>query len=205
MKKGLIIAVLAVFGLTNVNAQDISFGVKAGVNFANLGGDVENGDMITGLHVGVLAEFMLTEKFGIQPELLYSLQGSTSERSAESMGVSLNYDYTLKLDYINIPIMAKYYITDGFSVMAGPQIGFLVSANREYEISGDGQNESGEEDIKDYVSSVDYGLGIGAGYQLGSGLFFNARYNLGLANINDADDSEEIHNNVIQVSVGYMF
>src|SRR5699024_6216096 len=118
------------------------------------------------------------EKFGIQPELLYSMKGSKYEESEEIMGVSINYEEKTKLDYIDLPIMAKYYVTEGFSVMAGPHIGFLVSAKSEVEASGGGEEESGEVDIKDGLSSIDFGVGAGVGYQLENGLFFNARYTL---------------------------
>lgn len=193
MKKSLLIAAIAVFGLSNVNAQEISFGVKAGANFATQGGDdVDGAKMKVGFHAGVLAEFMISEKFGIQPELLYSMQGAKAEEG----------DYKTNLDYITLPIMAKYYITEGFSVHAGPQIGFLISAK-----TGDDDMV----DVKDFYKSIDYGLGIGAGYALDNGLFFNARYYLGLANIQEEIEflgqtiEPTVHNNVIQLSVGYMF
>lgn len=186
-----------------VNAQDISFGAKAGVNFASIGGDdTEDVDSRTGFHVGVLAEFMLTEQFGIQPELLYSMQGAKGEYSES--GIRLKEE--LKLDYLNLPILAKYKVTPGFSLHLGPQVGFLLSAEDEIEFSMDGETVTETEDIKDFVSSVDFGLTGGLGYELDMGVFFNARYYLGLSNINEEGDSDySQQNNVIQLSVGYMF
>ncbi len=68
--------------------------------------------------------------------------------------------------------------------------------------------EDGEEvDIKDDLKSTDFGVNLGLGYKMESGLNFGARYNLGLSNANDSDidDGAEYKNSVIQVSVGYFF
>jgi len=102
--------------------------------------------------------------------------------------------------------MAKYYVAEGFSIEAGPQVGFLMSANAEYEASGGGESESDDEDVKDDFKGIDFGFGIGVGYKMDSGLNFAARYSLGLSNIaEDDEDDFSIQNNVMQISVGYMF
>ena len=226
MKKLILCAALAVFGLTHVNAQEensggqgFSFGPKAGVNFATLNGDIEDAEMKVGFHIGGAAEYMFNENMGLQAELLFSLQGAKNEYTENSSvgGVSyyLKEEEKIKLSYINIPVMFKYYIVDGFNVEVGPQVGILVSAKSEYEFEeritsgGNTTTESGsaEIDIDDEVSSVDFGLNFGLGYKMDNGLNFGARYNLGLSNINDADDSDDfkVSNGVIQVSVGFMF
>ena len=184
-------------------AQETTFGVKAGVNFASAGGDVsEEVDGRTGFHVGGLAEIMFTEKFGIQPELLYSMQGATSEYGES--GITLKEE--LKLDYLNLPVLAKYKFAPGWNVHLGPQIGFLLNAESEIEASMDGETVTETEDIKNYISSVDYGLSGGLGYELEMGIFFDARYYLGLSDISDDNNADEsVQNNVIQLSVGYKF
>lgn len=200
MKKILLSAV-AIFALsvTTTQAQEMMrFGAKAGVNIADFGGDAESEGSRTGLHIGVLAEFRLSETFSIQPELLYSMQGAkTKDLTGEG-------EFDTKLDYINIPIMAKYYITEGLSIEAGPQVGFLMSANWE------------DEDAKDYYKTIDFALNGGIAYDLPMGVFFQARYSAGLTSI--AEDVEidtglgsvsvsevDIKNNVISLSVGYKF
>ncbi len=200
MKKILFI-LLAVFTFSFVQAQDFHFGAKAGVNLANLSSsNSEFNNMIKGrtaYHVGVVAEISFSDAFSVQPELLYSSLGASFDTSASMRRASdSSPDYVI--NYLSVPVMAKYYVADGFSLELGPQIGFLTGAK-----VTDGTNE---EDIKDYFESTDFGLGFGAGYKMENGLFFNARYGLGLSNISkDASDGDWVKNNAFQFSVGFMF
>lgn len=181
MKKILFATVVTVLGLVNVKAQEIKFGVKAGLNFASISRNYSaNPETVTAFNFGVMTEIPITEKFSFQPEALFSGQG-----------FALNDD-VVALNYLNIPLMGKYYLTKGFSLEAGPQIGFLLSAKQE------------SVNVKDSFNSVDYGVNLGLGYKLNNGLNFSARYNLGLSNINSTNDYTN-KNGVIQVSIGYLF
>jgi opacity protein-like surface antigen len=181
MKK-IILSVVAVLAFGFTNAQGVKFGVKAALNVSTLTGDVDDASSLVGFQVGGFAEIKVSEKFAVQPELMFSTQGSESE------GENFN------LDYINIPVMAKYYVAKSFSVEAGPQIGFLVSA----EIDG--------EDVKDFVSSTDFSFNFGAGYDFTENLSAGLRYNLGLTNVYDVDISDDsVKNGVFSVSLGYKF
>ena len=214
MKKVLIISAIALLGLTAVNAQEVEFGIKGGINLATItGDDTDDLDGRTSFHFGVVAEIAISDKFSVQPELLYSSQGATSEDSYSEEGFNVKEEVTVKLDYINLPIIAKYYVADGFSIEAGPQIGFLMNSELEIDLtaSGEGFSEdfSETEDLKDYVKGIDFGLNFGLGYKMESGLNFSARYNLGLSDGNDDPEFFEsdsaLKNNVIQISVGYFF
>jgi len=186
MNKLLLATVITVLGLTSVNAQEIKFGAKAGLNFAFITGD-NTADLTpnTDLHFGVMAEFKISNKFSLQPELVYSGQGAELNIASEGR---------ISLNYLNLPIIGKYYVTEQLSLEAGPQIGYLLSTN------------GGTLDYKDLLKPIDYGVNFGVGYKLENGLNFTARYNLGLSNINDVDDfSEKNSNGVVQLSVGYFF
>lgn len=200
MKK-LVLAAVAVFAIGNsaFAQQEVKFGPKAGVNFSNISG-LDNAEMKTGFHVGAVAEIKFNEKFSIQPEVLYSAQGAKFTNN--------NSEVKWNNDYINIPIMFKYYLVDGFSVEAGPQVGFLTKAEQEGTFGG----YTGTTDVKDNYKSVDFGVNFGLAYDLPSGLFVNARYNLGLSKIgedytigNTTFEAADHKNSVIQVGLGYKF
>lgn len=208
MKKLVFIAAIALFSTSAVLAQEVRIGFKGGVNLATLGGDVENADHRTAFHLGGLVEIPLSERFSVQPEILYSAQGAEYEEAGSFGGVPYDYTATAKLDYIQLPVMAKVYLVDGLALEAGPQVAFLVSDKYEYDGNVGPFGDSGEGDLDDNdLSSVDVSLGAGASYRLPMGVFFGARYNFGLGNVNDAADKDDykVHNNVFQVSVGYSF
>jgi hypothetical protein len=185
MKKGLLLFVCAISIATITQAQ-VRFGFKAGANLANITGDVDGTKMKFGFNVGGVAKISVSESFSVQPELVYSSQGAKAEEG----------DGAIKLNYINLPIMAQYN-TGGFVLEAGPQFGFLMSAKLD-----DGDDET---DIKDGLKGLDLGLGFGAGYQTESGFGVNARFNLGLSNmVDDGGDDFKWKNSVIQIGVFYL-
>ena len=196
MKKQLLILV-AVIGLGfSANAQDekksgsgmsgeVKFGPKAGLNIASLTED--NTKSLTGFHVGGFAEIMISDKFAVQPEVLYSMQGAKADEG----------DGKINLDYIAIPVMAKYFVAEGFSIEAGPQISFVTRA----EMSGGGETV----DVKDFTNSTDFGLNFGLGYSLPMGVMFSGRYNLGLSDTAKDNEGDAVKNGVFQLSVGYKF
>ncbi|MEJ2113202.1 MAG: porin family protein [Flavobacteriaceae bacterium] len=206
MKKIILFTVLAIFCFI-ANAQDvptsgsdITYGLKGGLNFSMItGDDTDDFDGKFGFHVGGLVEFPISEQFSIQPEIMYSAQGD--KMSVDGM------DVKLKMDYLTVPVMAKYYVSEGFSLEAGPQLGFLLSA----KVEGGGVSV----DIKDIIKSIDFGLGFGLGYKLDNGLNFAGRYYVGLSNFVESSgsimdvpissDGSKNHNNVFQLSIGYMF
>jgi len=211
MKKLLIFTAIVLFGFTNVNAQEeMQFGVKGGVNFATITGDnTDSFESRTCLNFGLVMELPISDVFSFQPELLYSCQGADYSEDLSEFDISITSKSTnstdigtYKIDYLNLPLMAKYYVAEGFSLEAGPQIGFLLSAKVEYDFAG----ESGEVDIKDDVKGIDFGVNFGFGYKFDGGLNLGARYNLGLSDANDDPDFDDTYkNSVIQVSVGYFF
>lgn len=214
MKKLILFFVGALIGLPQVQAQTIDLGVKAGVNFANIDGDTEfDFKGKTGYHAGLVAEVLFSERFSLQPEFLYSAQGAKMELSGNELGIPYSFESTISIDYIDIPVLMKYYVIEGLSLELGPQVGFLVRGEQEYDISIGGDTESGTQDIKDDLKSTIFGLAAGLGYKINDGLMLNGRYILGLSNIQKEDESfdEEnigdisLKNYVLQFSIGYMF
>lgn len=211
MKKLLLFTAVALFAFTTAQSQEFRLGAKAGVNISSIGGDYVGGlDPRIGFHVGGLVEIPLAGKFALQPEVLYSSQGA---KYGSYLGVDLgDYEEKIILDYVNIPIMGKYYIIEGLSVELGPQVGILVNA----KYKGEDEDGSFDVDAKDGYNSLDVAIGIGASYRLNNGVFFSIRFNKGLMDISDDDEeyydgddfytvSYKNQNNVFQISAGYSF
>jgi hypothetical protein len=202
MKKIVVVAIAALFGTVAVQAQDeVSFGAKGGVNFATVGGDdFDDPDARTSFHFGGFVEVPITEKFSIQPEVYYSGQGY------DIQSVNNGDDVEFQLDYINVPVLAKYYFVDGFYGEVGPQIGFNVNS----EIDSNPDGDSGDIDFNnDAINTVDFAVVGGLGYKLNNGLFFNARYNLGLSDVFSSEDlggfDLDARNRVFMIGAGFSF
>lgn len=205
MKKMFLAAAIAVLGLSQSDAQ-VNFGVKAGPQLSNLvGNDDVDASTKFGFHAGAYANIRISEQFAFQPELLYSMQGAESEATYEEFGITYRDEDKIQLSYINVPLMMKWYAYDGLNFEFGPQIGFNVAAKAKGEstvTNGDGSiTTSYDEDIDD-IETVDFGLNIGAGYELPMGLNFGIRYALGLTEIQKDSD---LKNSVISLGIGYTF
>ncbi|WP_029272292.1 porin family protein [Flavobacterium sp. KJJ] len=190
--KRIILTVLAIMAFGFANAQQTRFGVKGGLNVTTFaGGNYWDAKSLVGFQLGGFAEIKIIERLSIQPEVLFSTQGAKLE---DSFG-----DFDTKLNYINVPVLAKFYITKQFTVEAGPQLGFLVSAKQEGN------------DVKDSFKSVDTGFNFGAGYNFTDNVSVDLRYTVGLSNIADYDvnDTEEYFdspkNSVLALTLAYKF
>ena len=150
-------------------------GLKGGVNVSNMA--IEEAGNKLGLQGGVFAEFIFNN-FAIQPELLFSMQGA--KFSEVENGISNNA--FLKNNYVNIPLMAKYYIFDGFCIEAGPQLGLLLSAKVKVKVSGRSKPETGN--YKSMLNNFDFSFNLGASYLIpNTPLGFYVRYSLGITDI----------------------
>lgn len=187
--KKIILTAIAVMAFAFTNAQETRFGVKGGLNIATIGG-ANNADALIGFQLGGFAEINVWKKLYIQPELLFSAQG------ARYNNYNFNgRDYSVNLNYLNVPVVAKYYITKAFTVEAGPQIGFLVSSKN-----------------IDNKKSVDLGFNFGGGYNFTDNFSVGIRYTAGLSSIYNDDRyndgyyyNDRYTNNVLALTAAYKF
>ena len=166
---------------------------KAGINISK----VTNSDSKTkvGLVAGVEAEYGIAENFGLQFGVLYSMQGDKPKVGSGSE----------KLDYINIPIMAQYYVIPGLAIKAGVQPGFLVRAKNKYDYEDGGIAIHTDADIKDACNKVDLSIPVGISYEYKS-FVLDARYNIGLTKVYKSDYSDKsCRNSVFAITLGYKF
>ncbi|WP_240927712.1 porin family protein, partial [Cellulophaga sp. Z1A5H] len=173
-------------------SDKFQLGVKGGANFATVVGDDFNSpDSRTSFYAGLVAEAPITETFSIQPEVFYSGQGF--DLSNNNDGIDAQY----KLDYIQVPLLLKVYLIDGLNIHAGPQFGFKVNE----QIDFDPSNGGGEIDTNS-TEDFDFQLTSGVEYKFAESFFVQARYTYGFSElIKDAD----IHTSYVSAGVGFMF
>ena len=202
MKK--IALLLLLFVAFQASAQEFHFIPKIGLNFANMTNS-EGASMKAGLNIVVAGEVMMTNNFAIEPGIYYSMQGfKVSGTTAK-----------LKNDYLNIPILLKGYVYEGFNLFAGPQLGFKVSSKVKASDSG---TSVSTDVLSDWFRTFDFSLVVGAGYQTSMGLLFSLSYNVGLTNtlnkdniastipgVSSSDIDGKSRNGVLQFNVGWRF
>ena len=199
MKKSLLLLLL--FVAFQVSAQEFHFIPKIGLYMANITNS--DGSMKPGLNIGVAGEVMMTERFAIEPGVFYSMQGTKDKESGTTMKI--------KNDYLNIPVLFKGYIYEGFNLFAGPQLGFKVSSKIKASQSGTSVSTSEGSDL---FKTVDFSIVLGAGYQSPMGFLVSLNYNIGLTNTINKDKfssllgttvDETCRNGVLQLNVGWRF
>jgi hypothetical protein len=192
MKKISFLVVAMFISVAAFSQAEVSIGIKAGPNFANINTDAsasENYKSRTGFHGGAFVLFKMTN-IGIQPELLFSQQGTKVE--IDGGDIEGNYNY------FNIPVILKLYTVAGINLQVGPQFGFVAGGETKFTDQVSGITTT--EDAKDTLKGSDFSLALGAGWDLPFGLSIDGRYNLGLSDI--SDNSSDFKNQVWQISVG---
>ena len=175
-------------------AQKIHLGIKGGVNFSSISG-LDGIDTRGGYHFGATTSFMLTEKFWLQPEVTYSRQGyDVSSPVLVDIGLlepSVNFKYSEKFHYLNVPVLINYEIINSLQFQFGPQAGFLL--NNSFSFLGN-------------TTGVELGFALGAQYNI-LNFFIQARYIAGITDIFTGDNKTDniITNRNFQVSMGYNF
>jgi outer membrane protein with beta-barrel domain len=187
MKKLCLSLVIIIITTLSVNAQ-IQYGAKGGLNIASFTGTASGGtSAIVGINLGGLVLIPVEDKFAIQPELYFSMQGGKSTSTSEQFD----------LNYFNVPVLAKYTIVNGFALEAGPQLGFLLAAHDKFNGTST--------DVKANFKSTDFAFVFGANYQLPKqNLGFDIRFNAGISNLSSSS-TNTLHNSVVQIGAFYFF
>jgi opacity protein-like surface antigen len=147
-----------------------------------------------GFGIGAVVDRPLSDKIDLHVEPMFLQKGGKIKEDSDKA--------TFKINYFEIPLMFRYTFQNNASlkpyVIAGPSIGFLMSAKIDVE-------NGPELDQKDDTKSIDFGLGFGGGVKLPRGnktFFAEARYVFGLTNVNDVEGESEVKNRGLQVVAG---
>ena len=193
MKKFFLMAVMAVACMT-ANAQNSrhsegSFTLQPmiGIAAGTLSGtysdfEISSKDPRAGLTIGAEAEYYTkTPWLSVSAALMYTQQGWETKVNGKT--------YTQKLDYINIPVLANFYVAKGFALKIGLQPGFLVSA-----------------DDKSSFESFNLSMPIGLSYEFKNGITLDLRGTPGLTAVNKNSSSDwKLRSDCSTLTIGYKF
>lgn len=211
MKSFYFILFIGILLLSQEALSQLTYGIKGGVNLSSIAGNsIENTDLRMGFHIGLLGRLELTNRFALQPEMQYSQRGF--KRDVENIFPDFDpvirpstVELSSRFDYVDIPLIAQYKLTEGLTVEAGPQLGFFLSES----LKIDGDDIDDDRSGSDRFALAEVGLLGGLGYYLESGIFFQARYVLGITSIFDKDvqtlNDDGVFNRNIQFSIGFLF
>jgi hypothetical protein len=189
MKKLFLMILMAGF-IFSAHAQEL--GIKGGLNLANarasFDGESETGDMAIDFHLGGYAEFGISDLISFQPEVIYSREGFKDDILEETIRLQVNV--------IQIPLIVKFHVAQGFNLQIGPQPGFIVST----KAKADGSSENIDEGFNTFV----FGAVGGAGFEVSEKIEVGGRYNLGISDwLDDGDSDFKTTSNVIQFYLSY--
>lgn len=219
MKKLLLVAAIAVLG-ANVNAQEFRFGPKVGFAMSTIKVDEKQDDLDKRkmdpkytFYIGGMAEYKINDKFGFQAEVLYSPLGAKEKiDGVNAGGIYFGEQTKVTFGTLLVPISAKYFITENLSVAAGANFGVILTAKQKTVIGSDlisididDEEGSGEVDIKKDIKKLNIAPFVGVEYMLENGLFFDARYSLGVSNLSNDNSGGKVTNSFAQVGVGFKF
>ncbi len=218
MKKMMMIAAMMIAAIS-ANAQNevgqITLKPTVGMNIASMTKTEGDSKVRVGIAAGVEAEYGLTEKFSLSAGLLYSMQGVKGDGSFDLDFFDEYFEYqgdaeytgkaTVKLDYLNIPILANYYVIPGLAIKAGIQPAFNVSKRVKFEgdvtVGNMKRPVNIDEKINDGVKAFYFSIPVGISYEYQS-FVLDARYNIGVTKAFKYTDSRH---SVFQITLGYKF
>ena len=190
MKKIFIVASLILaFATAKAQSEVGGFSVRpmVGMNIGMMT-NADDSDPRIGFVVGTELEYQATDLLGVSAGLLYSQQGCKVDDNG-----------TLKLDYINIPLLANVYVAKGFAVKLGLQPGFLINDKAKASDSG----VSVEAGLGDLSKNVVLSVPVGISYEF-SNIQLDARYNWGVTHALSAE-GESSNSSAFMITVGYKF
>ena len=222
MKKAILFIGVMLLSVGISSAQTrFSFGPKVGVNLSNFYIDadgIEEADIVgikPGLLIGAFAEYDFTPAIGVSVDLLYSREGTESNRFDYPSQKGYYYKHKYSLQYLNVSVLVNFYLARGLAVKAGIQPSVLLGAKYRVEWEYGEQEGIENEDIKDNLLPYDISIPIGLSYTFDYGLFIDGRYNLSLCDIMNQSTKQDLEldgvtyhkvkNRTFSLSVGWKF
>ena len=188
MKKIILFSVTLIFFVAQIYAQ-INLGIKGGLNLATAkyAGSKDN-KVRTGFNAGLFTQITISKEFRVRPELLYSIKGFRFPATPFS-GKG-----TLSLNYISIPLLIAYLPGSKFSILSGPEFGFLTKANSKFDGSS--------HDVSSYYRKFDVAIDLGIACLISNGFGAEVRGSYGFNDLADATQTDSQGNQIANYRVG---
>lgn len=193
MKAKFLLPLFAALIVSQTMMAQFHIGVKTGANITKVDGQSFKNQFRYGYHIGGFAEIGLGEKLMLQPEVLFNQVSTTLDSNYKNIyqDVFSGNQSKVRLGYLSIPVLLNYKLIGNFLMLqAGPQFGILIDKNKDLVKNG-----------VDAFSQGDFSMLGGVQVKLSS-VRINARYVVGLSNINDIDNRDKWKNQGLQVSLG---
>lgn len=191
---------------TQLQAQDyrpVSWGLKAGINAADMyGDDVGGTSAISGFSGGAWLNFRMADYFSLQPEVLFSSKGSDVNMSLMRETGTTEY----RFGYLEIPVLTKLHVPTGSNLepnlYAGPELGFIL------------YGDANDIDIDDQMTDTEFGLVFGGGLDLNVAqssadfiqtIGLDLRYTLGLTDAFDVTGDPDAKNGAFTAAISLGF
>ena len=212
MKK-IVLLLLTALSFSFAQAQMPQIGIKLGVNYSNLAGDLQHEDINDnklGLVGGIGTSFpLMSDGFlSIAPELLYSQKGYQYTDDEFKIGnVTYKRKGDIRYEYLDLPVLLKVN-AGGLFFEAGPLASYLLGIRDNTETKeGSKDYEKTTVVSKGNLNKFEIGYAAGLGYLTPLGLSLNLRYNGSISHLAKDDNDDELGNSrhsLFQLTVGYM-
>ncbi len=197
MKKFLLLLLL--IPQTYIYAQRFDGGVMFGITASQIDGDRYAGYNKGGLTGGVFVNTPFSQNLSAQMELKYISKGAANKNTADNTGY-----YRAKLQYIEMPVIAKYKVLNNFIPEAGLGFGYLFKAG--IDLDGNGYYP-----YDPPLNKFEFSMIVGISYEAFENFFMNARFSYSLIPVRRYNTGLPIYavsgfyNNVLCFSLYYQF
>ncbi len=190
MKTKLLSICIFCLAATAAQAQGLKIGIKAGTNINKISGKSFKEQFSFGYQLGGFAEIRLSNKFALQPEVLFG-QVNLDTSSTFSSIYQFNNVSKIKLRYISIPLLLNYRVSNMLTLQAGPQFGIIKDDTRNLLKNG-----------ADAFRKGDFSMLGGVQVKL-SNFRVYGRYAIGLNNLDNIGNKDKWKSQSIQLGVGF--
>lgn len=177
-----IVLSIVLFTITaaNASAQSIHYGLEAGTNIFKMGGMSFDNKSKFGYSAGVYSDIQIHGRWGLQPALLFNEYSAKTADQFNNLYHGASFQ-NVNLSYVSLPILVTFKTSDLFTILAGPQYGYLVYQTQ--DLIRD------PAEPRNVFAKNDLSIVFGGQLNLGR-IRFGGRYVIGVTELNNLPDKQ---------------